>query len=415
MDLWDYVTSVALLFVVLSFFGGYYVYYMKCLKYEEMPNWYMRYATWWFDYFYVWWGIYYLDALIGDDNILKRDGTAFTPVYFWKDDLADVRNACVVAALVSLLFFIGAYIREFIMVYIWQKRLAAAKVKMILGFGNMRIWLWTTITGCFATSIVAMGVASGLFYWTEILLDWNSYYIVIVEYIIMSIGKDIFSMRLMHPIMHKSKRLHMWHHIHHSFKDDTTAWSTFTIHPFDITIENGSGPTLLLIFKFIIQSLYHGKPVLPSIHLAAYIFVSITDISIHSSNPFSVVYFNPLLDWMFLSNIAHALHHCPKQFRDIWGFQYYTQWPWHQIYPSKRKADIERYNEHFDTNFEFDIAPCLCAYKAKHRISSILMGEIEGIKQEIEVEELQAKESQEKYKNSVESVQEKLSEEPREV
>jgi len=371
MDQEHWIFTITLLVCISAFFIAAYVYCIIYQKRRALPNWYMRYSTWWFDYFYVWWGVYWLDGLIGNDNIFgKTGGFIAEPVYFWRDDVWDVVEAILVANLVVTLFAVGCYVREFTMVAVWRDRIAKPKRDLILGGGNFQIWLWAGLSGSFAASFVVIGIACGLFYWTEILLDLKSYYVVIVEYLIMSVAKDIFSMKVIHPIMHSSERWHLWHSIHHSFTDNTNAWSTMVIHPLDIIVENGSGPTILLIFKFIILSIYNMKATIPTIHLAAYIFVTITDFSVHSANPYSVVYFNPFLDWAFLSTVAHNLHHAPSEVRETWDRQYYTQWPWHHIFPEKRREDVNLYNKYFGTDFTFDLAPWTVASRISTRFSS---------------------------------------------
>lgn len=321
--------------------------------------------------------MYYLDAMIGDDNIFRKknplEDTGFTPVYFWKSKGRDTLEAILVASLVTSLFSIGLYAREFVMVSIWRDKIAKPKVDLILGGGNFIIWFWTSITGTFVTVFIVIGVGCGLMVWEEIILDFRSYQIVILEYLLMSIGKDLFSMRIFHPMMHRDWCQPITRHgIHHSFKDDTTAWSTLTIHPLDLALENTSGPALLLIAKFICLSIYNWQATAPTIHLAAYMFVSITDVSIHSANPYTVVFFNPILDWAMLPNVCHALHHVPKDIRETWDRQYFNQWPIHHLWPSNRQADVARYNQHFGTEFTFDIAPGICFSNAKARLSSVI-------------------------------------------
>jgi hypothetical protein len=57
-----------------------------------------------------------------------KEDTGFTPVYFWKSKGRDTLEAILVASLVTSLFSIGLYAREFVMVSIWRDKIAKPKV-----------------------------------------------------------------------------------------------------------------------------------------------------------------------------------------------------------------------------------------------------------------------------------------------
>jgi hypothetical protein len=68
------------------------------------------------------------------------------------------------------------------------------------------------------------------------------------------------------------------------------------------------------------------------------------DGALHSVNPFSVMYFHPLLDACFKGNVTHQLHHALNK-------GHYLFVPWGHMLPARRQADCERYNYVFKTDF----------------------------------------------------------------
>ena len=85
--------------------------------------------------------------------------------------------------------------------------------------------------------------------------------------------------------------------------------------------------------------------------------LAITDVNIHSISPYSIGFFNPILDSILKSNVSHSLHHALN-------IGHYTVWPWHQLkgvaaYDSRTKqntdgsiaTDMAAYNRVFKTSF----------------------------------------------------------------
>lgn len=61
-------------------------------------------------------------------------------------------------------------------------------------------------------------------------------------------------------------------------------------------------------------------------------------------NPYSVMYFNPLLDRLFKANVHHQIHHALNR-------GYYLFVPWAHVLPARREADGALYNRVFQTDF----------------------------------------------------------------
>ena len=97
-----------------------------------------------------------------------------------------------------------------------------------------------------------------------------------------------------------------------------------------------------------------------SVILCSSFFLSVVcDQTVHSLNPYTITFWNPLLDNFLRPNLSHNLHHSSK-------VGHYTIWPLHQIQGvsgpnNKGKArdtfsfDIDDYNKTFDTHFPRDL------------------------------------------------------------
>ena len=102
---------------------------------------------------------------------------------------------------------------------------------------------------------------------------------------------------------------------------------------------------LLLPFLLLGGQYVLGLPV--GLHWFTGALLTVHDGALHSVNPFSVMYFNPIFDWLLEPNVNHQLHHALNK-------GHYTFVPWeHALSPAKRTADCNRYNQVFKTNFVF--------------------------------------------------------------
>lgn len=324
-----------------------------------------------------WWLLYYCDGLIGDDNIFRGEGSkGFLPVYWWRDDTKDILQAVGIVCSCSVIAATGLFAREIFYCYFFNKILAKCKTDFVLckvGFppGGWMAWAWITLSVHVFLGLNIFFTTHGLFYWEEILLDFNSYFKVVMEYIFMHLAKDLFSFSLIHQYVLHGEWFNFWHHVHHQFRECTNTFTTLVFHPADLMIENTAGPFIWLFVKFCILSAYYGEVVYPQVHYAAFLLQTITDSIVHSANPYSPVFFNPILDWTFLTTICHNLHHLGKDQRDAFGRGYYTQWAWHHIDSDARRQDVENYNKVFETNICFEDSPLEVWRKTKERVSRI--------------------------------------------
>jgi hypothetical protein len=155
------------------------------------------------------------------------------------------------------------------------------------------------------------------------------------EFIVIGLLKDIFSMHFLHQIMH-SPKFYSLHKFHHKIKKDTTAINLFFFDTPDLIIENAIGPA---IFCFVKHLLGFGTQV----HFMAYGLLIFFDQMCHSCNPYTAVYFNPILDFIMKPSINHQLHH-------ILNSGHFALHPVHHFVPALRRADIDQYNSALNTN-----------------------------------------------------------------
>ena len=93
----------------------------------------------------------------------------------------------------------------------------------------------------------------------------------------------------------------------------------------DLIIENVGAPFLLCAAQLLA-----GRRV--GIHWLVGVLLTSHDGALHSVNPHSAMYFNPVLDRIFKANVFHQLHHATSR-------GYYRFVPWAHVLPARRRAD----------------------------------------------------------------------------
>lgn len=153
--------------------------------------------------------------------------------------------------------------------------------------------------------------------------------------------RDVFFFWPFHQLMHTPRFYHL-HKTHHEAATDAQGMHAFRIGMIDFLIENAGAPALLLAFQYAT-----GNPV--GFHLMVPFLLSFHDGALHSVNPYSAMYFIPLLDYIFKPTIYHQLHHAvPHK-------GYMLLIPYHHLIPSKRQQDIDYYNKIFKTSCYSDL------------------------------------------------------------
>ena len=150
--------------------------------------------------------------------------------------------------------------------------------------------------------------------------------------------RDVFFLGPLHPILH-SRRWWDLHKVHHEPTKSAQSMHAFHIDLPDLIIENVGAPFLLFAAQLLA-----GRRV--GIHWLVGVLLTSHDGALHSVNPHSAMYFNPVLDRVFKANVFHQLHHATSR-------GYYRFVPWAHVLPARRRADCARYNEVFDADFEF--------------------------------------------------------------
>jgi len=203
------------------------------------------------------------------------------------------------------------------------------------------IMYWRPLTD----SVMVIGAGE----WYE--LHISQLLVVYLEYLVISFLKDGISMNILHQLFHTIWWSH--HETHHLPEKELSVFNAFYIDVPDLIGENLIGPLLFCSIKF----LFGGSSC--SIHYASFFLSAVCDLTVHSLNPYTITFWNPLLDNFLRPNLSHNLHHSSK-------VGHYTIWPLHQIQgvsgPNNKgklestfSFDIDDYNKTFDTHFPRDL------------------------------------------------------------
>jgi hypothetical protein len=116
----------------------------------------------------------------------------------------------------------------------------------------------------------------------------------------------------------------------------------------DLLFENLGALGLLLLTQYLSQTDKLG------IHWFAVCALLCHDVALHSVNPHSSSYFNPVFDYVLKPNICHQLHHaCCHAGNENGDEGYILFTAFRHLDAKKRKADTEKYNKIFKTSFCF--------------------------------------------------------------
>lgn len=139
---------------------------------------------------------------------------------------------------------------------------------------------------------------------------------VYLEFLIIAFIKDGISMNVLHQMFHT--RFYDHHKTHHlPMKESLSVMNAFYFDVFDLFAEDGAGPLLLVGIK----ALAGGAA---NVHYASYLLTVLCDQCVHSLDPYTAVYWNPLFDNIMRCTVSHNLHHSLNR-------GHYTIWPLHHI------------------------------------------------------------------------------------
>ena len=174
-------------------------------------------------------------------------------------------------------------------------------------------------------------------YFTAPALTASFWLSVFAPFYMLLLLRDVFFLGPLHSRLHTPRWYHL-HRLHHEPTKSAQSLHAFYIDLLDLLIENVGAPFLL----FALQRAM-GYPV--GIHWFVGVLLTCHDGALHSVNPYSAMYFNPLLDGIFRANVHHQLHHALGQ------KGYFLFVPWAHVLPERRRADCELYNRVFGTDF----------------------------------------------------------------
>ena len=150
--------------------------------------------------------------------------------------------------------------------------------------------------------------------------------------------KDVCLMNTIHRWMHTSPSLYRWHRTHHEVRHNSRFQLAFHAGGVNLLLEDVGAPFLICGFMWIIGLSGVQFPIY-SVHLLA-----LFDGGIHSVNPFTILFWNPVIDSLLNANIVHNLHHAK-------GNKYLTTVPLYHLRVASRKADEMEYDRVMRTRF----------------------------------------------------------------
>jgi sterol desaturase/sphingolipid hydroxylase (fatty acid hydroxylase superfamily) len=121
-------------------------------------------------------------------------------------------------------------------------------------------------------------------------------------YVILAV-KELLLMQTFHRLMHSDSYWFWWHRTHHTIGRSGCFQLAFRVDVVDLLIENALAPVIVLIILWLMGRGALRIPIF-SLHLLA-----LFDGGTHSINPFTVLFWNPVIDWHMNANIVHGLHH----------------------------------------------------------------------------------------------------------
>lgn len=228
------------------------------------------------------------------------------------------------------------YTRERLYFWLLQHRIPKSKVE-----GNLsrETWLHVLKTALFTqTSFFILNV-SGYIAMVQPTWTWEFWFRVYVEFYCMLVLRDFFSLAPFHHLMH-TPDWYFLHKNHHTVRKNAQSLHAFHIDLLDLVLENTGAPSLLLLGQYSF-----GFDL--GVHWFAVAMLTCHDGSLHSVNPYSSMYFNPILDYLLKGNICHQLHHALNK-----GYLLFV--PYRHLWSSAaRRADVEKYNMIFKTDYSF--------------------------------------------------------------
>jgi len=200
-------------------------------------------------------------------------------------------------------------------------------------------WYYTGQTIMIGSTFGWYNAATGVIYWRPISFCFNDYAEIIFTFYIYQILKDI-GLSVIHRWMHESKWAYQFHKEHHTVNKNAQNVMAYHIDFLDLFAEN-------LVSPLAYTALCTAIGVNPVSHFSTVAFSAFMDIQIHSVNPYSITFINPILDYFLMSNVSHQIHHSCQT-------ENYMFIPYHHFIPGARQKECEKYDRIMGTSFFTD-------------------------------------------------------------
>lgn len=209
---------------------------------------------------------------------------------------------------------------------------------------------------------------SEIIFWSDYEFSFKCWGEIFIPFYTLLLLRDLFFLYPLHSLMHTPKYYHL-HKLHHEAKNDAQSLHAFQIDLIDLIIEVSRRWSHSVSYEFLTwrdfarrcflcASQNVGAPFLLfglqyllnqriGIHWLVGVLLTFHDGGLHSVNPYSVMYFNPLLDYLLEGNVTHQLHHCLNK-----GYYLFVPWK-HLISREGRRRDCVKYNKVLKCDFDF--------------------------------------------------------------
>jgi len=265
-------------------------------------------------------------------DYLMNYGTFFFYWYGWANNLTPIG-----VVFIATSYTIVALLHDPIHALLWPKMICKAKMAYKYSWENV----WEAVKLLIQGVVISLaGLYFGVinFNYTTFI---ETYMLVAMEYWSIILLKDYTMMYFVHPWMHKPENY--WIHKHHHLVGiEVQGNHAFSISNLDAFLESDIG----MFLYFFVQWLITGKL---SVNVASLYLVGWHDVVVHSLNPYSIVHFNPLLEYYHKPTLEHNLHHMIQ--KDYYVFNSFK----HVFSTERRDYDLAKYNELCKTTFCYDL------------------------------------------------------------
>jgi len=200
------------------------------------------------------------------------------------------------------------------------------------------LWTMDLFVNHISTRVFAYGVGGVLAYLGQLTFPWHSplklFFLGQLDGFLTGIVRDKVGMAICHKWMHENA-YHL-HKRHHSTTTDVNSINAVHFDWLDLFLENGIGFVIVGILKYVLTG--NMNFTFQGVMLQFWL-----DVAVHSLNPYSACYLNPVVDYLCRPTVCHNLHHALTN-------QHFEVFPLaHVLSSAARKKDVKQYNDIFGT------------------------------------------------------------------